>query len=917
MKRNQKIKTDNKISLWTIGLIGLLSIFLVFHSASHVAGDIVVSKVLSVIVILSGLLFAFINRKGTEYFKPSVFAVSAYVMFQGISTLYANSGKFAINEYVKVLFAFGVFLFVLFAKNKEKMLSIILWTITSFSAIIAFLSIEGTGLNIVNSVIESIFYGQDVSFTSSFDGIRISGFFGNPNVLASFLGVSIFCSLYLYFNEENKIKKHIQGCFLMIMALAFMLGFSMFGTFSMALATLGFVFFSKGENRIKALVCVAEVLLITFLALFIVTPIINQKNIIPVLILAVTCVLFIFADKFVGKIISNFLNKHQKATFIGIFVLIGLAVIFALVAFSITSSLSIAQNQHITRIIYPQSGTYSINFEFEDDSQSAYIEIYTRDERQILLSEMQSTVFVGEISNETSGSLTVSIPEGTVETRILIINRMESMISLDRISLENETSKTDVPTSYVLLPENISSRLQGLPTNYSFTTRMQYVEDSIKLFMQSPIIGHGLGGFENAIQSVQEYNYETKYAHNHFLQALVDTGIIGFILYVSLIISLLIPLFKCRSKKKEAPFLFGALLMIIFHCSVDFSMSFPEFICLAFVIFALISANCDSEIKVKESVKKYPLFAIIGVTFVFSILLIGNISANLSLRSSNLTLDTLKNSVGIDVYEKNDLMLSYVMASVQFMDDEEVQNTAKDYLVSLENAKSNSISLYLTEYYITVGDNEKSFEMFNRYIDYSLYDQANWNNAINSYINSAVTSVSQSVGVDQLKTHAENVKSMITKLQETNQTAVDIIELDGVNQVIIRNILAAENFENSSELTEIFGRELYNSNYNFDSDSDGLYDSLIASETTFDIENDTPVAGDKIGILVPSLSEGETEVRVFSDKEMIIRTNQRTLELENDNGNTVAYLDSSELENGVIIEFLENQEEKVSIKITN
>ena len=44
------------------------------------------------------------------------------------------------------------------------------------------------------------------------------------------------------------------------------------------------------------------------------------------------------------------------------------------------------------------------------------------------------------------------------------------------------------------------------------------VEDGLKLFRRSPVIGLGLGAYGNGLNMVQSFYYFTYYAHNHYIQ---------------------------------------------------------------------------------------------------------------------------------------------------------------------------------------------------------------------------------------------------------------------------------------------------------------------------------------------------------------------------------------------------------------
>lgn len=66
-----------------------------------------------------------------------------------------------------------------------------------------------------------------------------------------------------------------------------------------------------------------------------------------------------------------------------------------------------------------------------------------------------------------------------------------------------------------------------------------------KAFLKSPVYGHGLGSDTDVIEPVKVVQgYFTYSPHNDYLNMLVETGLIGFGLYIWLIYSLLMPLLK-------------------------------------------------------------------------------------------------------------------------------------------------------------------------------------------------------------------------------------------------------------------------------------------------------------------------------------------------------------------------------------
>ena len=82
---------------------------------------------------------------------------------------------------------------------------------------------------------------------------------------------------------------------------------------------------------------------------------------------------------------------------------------------------------------------------------------------------------------------------------------------------------------YTLLPGFIANRLQGLRANQNAIQRTVFFRDGMRMFAQSPLVGSGVGSFETGVTGVQDFYYETKYIHNHYIQILLEDGILGFV----------------------------------------------------------------------------------------------------------------------------------------------------------------------------------------------------------------------------------------------------------------------------------------------------------------------------------------------------------------------------------------------------
>lgn len=74
----------------------------------------------------------------------------------------------------------------------------------------------------------------------------------------------------------------------------------------------------------------------------------------------------------------------------------------------------------------------------------------------------------------------------------------------------------------------------------SASERIRLTQSAIQLFKENPLFGVGLGGF-----GINYLGYDgSAYPHNIFLEFLVETGIVGFVLFLSVIIIAFVKVFK-------------------------------------------------------------------------------------------------------------------------------------------------------------------------------------------------------------------------------------------------------------------------------------------------------------------------------------------------------------------------------------
>lgn len=156
-----------------------------------------------------------------------------------------------------------------------------------------------------------------------------------------------------------------------------------------------------------------------------------------------------------------------------------------------------------------------------------------------------------------------------------------------------------------LLPDFIVSRVARL-FEYGFNEinvlyRLEFDRDALLLSRNNWLFGYGGGGWKAMYQTVQDHNYIAVFVHNHYLQMLVDHGILGFMSFTALVavsaLGALYTLLKAKDRlmKTYAAGLLCGLLSLAGHSAVDFNLSFVSLLLLIWVMFAASAVSLPEE----------------------------------------------------------------------------------------------------------------------------------------------------------------------------------------------------------------------------------------------------------------------------------------------------------------------------------
>lgn len=666
-------------------------------------------------------------------------AVTLWVLMSGISTFYAVSGKFALNEFLKLLTAYCFFLTcVAFARKGAGTGRTIASILETCSALAGLFSVDLLSTRLLSTpflAFLGLFSSSYADLSGVEAGVRMTSIFMNPNCFAGVVGIGVLLSLGLSNSAQGQAERRFHQVCLFINALSFVLAFSMGASGMICLAFFALLLLESKERRTSLLILMVETLFLTLLAAI---PISftgfeawSGFQPIPLLCTAAGALLLCVLDQFVGQRASAALEGHGKAAVALLCSVVAALGIFAALAVNVTGGVSLEAGGSLRRADYPSPGPYTLEV---SSTEELHVTIESQNQRDTMM-HTSTVIYDGPASGAA-----FSVPEDSLVVYFNFRTQTESR--LESAIYRGSAGEGSLKLGYKLLPNFIANRLQGLFANENAIQRTVFFSDGLKLFLRSPVFGLGMGAFENAICSVQSFYYETKYAHNHYIQTLAETGVVGLLLFLAVLGLSAAAILKSRRKKDFSPLtasLGAALVFMAGHASVEVVFSVYFYLPMALGVFALISLCCGDALPLPpghENVRKWTTLVIAALLAVFAILLGLNLRASKLLDDAPYSSDpfgNLRSAALLDRFEWADYMLSYVVSYQygmgSFSNEKMLQQQTEKYAQRLARVDSNTIPIILAEYYFATDQPTQALAMVEKYVSYVSSDPDTWETA--------------------------------------------------------------------------------------------------------------------------------------------------------------------------------------------
>lgn len=673
-------------------------------------------------IILAG------ERLGQRMTWPALL-LGLYVVMDGISTLYAPSGKFALYEFLKVVAAacMALLLTALEPERPGRTGRCAATVLETAGALASLVSIDMVSTQLLYKLLNALTapLGAPVLLGNVLQEQRLKTIFENPNVFAGCAGVAILLALGLAVSTDDKKERCLHLSCLLLNSTAFLLAVSRGAMAAVAAAFLLYLLLERGQRRAVSFVLMVETLALSGAAALCALPAYAAAGqtiqVLPLLAVLAAAAALCVLDIFAGRPLALRMARRMKTVNIVLLAALGVVALLAAAAVSWTGAITLQSGESITRGAYLGEGEYTLHV---DADGPVMVTVQTQTQEDAVMNRKQ-TAYKGE-----ADGATFAAPADNRSVTFQI--RADETVHISSIRYEG-TASGELKLKYKLLPEAIAGRIQTLRSEGNVVQRLVYIKDAMQLFRRSPVVGLGMGAFENGIYSVQSYHYETKYVHNHYVQTMVDTGVIGLALWLGLLgTSAAAVIRQWRRERTETQTMASALgallLFLMIHAAVEVIFSNGYFLPFGLGALAVINLTCGQMLPLRRAGDKARRWMVraegLGLV-AFVVLLTMNLwAAQLARRG---TYDAAAQAAEVDPYEWADHKLAYVYnASAEEALPENMQETLVRYMADLEKLNSNSVPKYLAEAYFNLGNVEKGFAMLEKYVDYTSSDPNTW-----------------------------------------------------------------------------------------------------------------------------------------------------------------------------------------------
>jgi tetratricopeptide (TPR) repeat protein len=540
--------------------------------------------------------------------KTNIIESYADIAFLGLTLAYFISFIFGISKsnaldgVIKYLAAFMVYKISYELSKDIKIKGYLLGGIVLSGFVIALFSLLGSG-GIVK-----------INYVFGW-GERLNGLYQYPNATASVLCGIFLLNIFMLMENKKRLFRVAYFVSASTLMLTFLETRSRGAMLTMIAAWVLAFLLSEANDKLSLIsYSGASAMMGLLFYSRIYSAFIEQNN------FAVLLIAFLTFSVVLGFIMELLVKQIQRIEVKSINrVIIGIIAVFALVgvaAFSLTTPLELTAKQ-------PQRGyevyqvkpstNYIMEFEAEHTGTGdANLSVVIKSvDRAKVRTSLYNNIFT--VGSDNVNSIEFTTNDSTSFITVDFISQSpETGLRVNECVIKDANSGTvleELKLNYRLIPNDIAKKVNeiSLKTESSWE-RLVFIKDGLKMFNDYFLTGTGSKGWGLLYTKYQSYGYVSMEPHNYYLQTAIESGLLGIISLVALLVCLVIAGTKLYIRKHENPYYLVGLMSMLFelfaHAFLDFDFSlFSMFLVLTASMGWLSSAAAQSGVLVVKANK--------------------------------------------------------------------------------------------------------------------------------------------------------------------------------------------------------------------------------------------------------------------------------------------------------------------------
>lgn len=776
----QNCCTDSAISRKDALMVVLYSVLLFFAMTVQTS---TVSMILCALAFLSLLGKKPLSRFEQRLSVP-VLGLLAFAIVYGAAAIDSPFGANAQSEFYKFIAAFSLAV-ILLARFDRRHVPGLLWGGASVSSVIALISLDMSCGQVLFGPFNALMNALGTDYTSAlpeYFTARVNGLYNDANVTACLFSLALFAALYLLKNSTCIWRRLAASLLAGVNAVSLLLTGSRGALLCFAVSCLVWIL-AERANRVGLFLLLAETAVTMIAAAAPASSMVTQGDETAVALCLFSGLILFALDVLAGRRLEPVLSSHKKAALAAVGAVAVICAAYGVAAMTVKGPYTFDSAERVVRQADLPAGTYTLTAPLGEDV------------RVVLLGQTAYEKLIDQyetLYDSTSGETEFTVPEGLVMTRWQLYAPAGTVVERVELS-DGQRFQLDYP----LLPAFIADRLL-LGMGNSFTLRMEFDKDAWKIFSTAPLLGRGLGSTENLTRSVQSFQYESKYAHNHLLQTMADTGLVGTVFALAFVLGSVWLCLQAVRKEKDslAAALLAAWVMMNLHSLMEINFSVRGFKCFAYVLLvipALLWAErpAGETAKARKQAKTAGILVAIGYALYLAVF--GGLleSARMTDRKADQFqtsdvyeyLDFLRDCVRGNVFDHDFYQRNYVANAVQ-LNDPSYNGDMLKYVSALRASGTYENDSALAQYYYLPRQSwDDLFACSLEGIHQVRSSPDGWNYQMDFYR----TEVLPAMGADNVSAFVDGVAALGDALDAMNaEGRLETVELNETNQSFLR-----------------------------------------------------------------------------------------------------------------------------------